>query len=239
MDLIYTEAAELTQDAIIEMFELDLQGKGVGIFRFSTTSNNGASIFFNGSEYHPLPITAEGFTWDSGGTLPRPNLTLHAKDMSLINLTLSADDLVGCPIRRIKTFRKYLDDGSHPGTSAAFPTEHYVVEKKTKQSRHTLSFELSTALDQQGVQVPKLLVFRDTCVQKYRYWSEDRFVYTDVTCPYTGSRYFNASGEEVYDPLEDRCGKRVSDCKLRFNSADPDAPGAVLPFLGFPGVGKF
>lgn len=239
MDLIYTEASKLTQDAIIEMYELDLQSKGLGIFRFASTSNEGASIWFNGLEYIPIPITSDGFTWDSGGTLPRPTLTLHAKDLSLVNMVVDADDLVGVPVVRIKTFRKYLDDGDSPGTGAAFPSEHYVIEKKTKQSRQTLSFELSTKMDQQGKLVPKLMVLRDTCVQTYRFWREDRFAYTGVSCPYTGGRYFKRNGEEVFDPKEDNCGKKVSDCKLRFTSTDPSADRPVLPRIAFPGVGRF
>jgi lambda family phage minor tail protein L len=232
-ELIYKEASKLSQDVIIEMFELDLQRLGLGIFRFSTTSLDGASISFNGSEYLPAPIEASGFAWDGAGTLPRPTLKMAAKDLSFLNLVFDADDLVGMPVRRIKTFRKYLDDGSHPGAGISFPVDHFVVERKASQSRHSLAFELSTSLDQQGVKLPKLMILRDTCVQTYRYWTGTQFQYKGVSCPYTGSNYFKQNGEVTSVMGEDACGKRISDCKLRFGDT------AILPRLAFPGVGRY
>lgn len=232
-ELIYKEASKLSQDVIIEMFEVDLQRLGLGIFRFTTTSLDGAAIVFNGNEYKPAPIEASGFAWDGAGTMPRPSLNLASKDLSLLNLVFDADDLVGMPVRRIKTFRKYLDDGSHPGSGISFPVDHFVIERKASQSRHSLSFELSTELDQQGVKIPKLMILRDTCVQTYRYWTGTQFQYKGVSCPYVGDAYFKQNGEPTFNHEEDVCGKRISDCKLRFGET------AVLPRLAFPGVGRY
>ena len=152
-DLIYKESSQLSQDAIIEMFEIDLQSLGLGIFRFSPTHSSGV-VTFEGHEYPPAPIQSDGFQWDGSGPLPRPNLTIAAKDLYFLNIVVDMDDLVGQPVKRIKTFRKYLDDGTHPGTGAKFSDENYVIERKASQSRHMLKFELSTKLDQQGTQIP-------------------------------------------------------------------------------------
>lgn len=231
-ELIYKEAAKLEQDAIVTMFEIDLQHIGLGVFRFSSTNTGDGVVSFDGNEYPPAPITADGFAWDGVGTMPRPSLHVVAKDLYFLNLVVDADDLVGAPVRRIKTFRKYLDDGIAAGNSVSFPTDHFVIERKTSQNRHSLAFELSMALDQQGVQLPRLLVLRDSCVHRYRYWLGDRWQYREVSCPYVGDNYFKSNGEATINPAEDACGKRISDCKLRFGD------DAVLPRLAFPGVGR-
>lgn len=232
-DLIHVEASQLNQDAIVEMFEIDLTKLGLGVFRFSSTSSNGVAVKFNGEEYPPAPIEASGFQWDGVGTMPRPRLKIAAKDLYFLNMVVNADDLVGQPVKRIQTFAKYLDTGSTPNTGAAFPDENFVIERKASQSRHLLEFELSTELDQQGIQIPRLKVMRDTCVHRYRYWNGTRFVYSEASCPYAGSKYFKNNGEPTTDPAQDFCGKRISDCKLRFGE------NAVLPRLAFPGVDRY
>ena len=177
-DLIHVESSKLAQDAIVVMFELDLTKLGLGVFRFADSSSAGEIIRFNEEEYPPAPIEATGFQWDGASTMPRPSLKVAAKDLYFLNMVVDADDLVGSPVKRLKTYAKYLDNGSYPNTGAAFPEENFVIERKTTQTRHLLEFELSTELDQQGVQIPRLKVMRDSCVHRYRYWNGTRFVYT-------------------------------------------------------------
>ena len=232
-DLIYKESNKLSQDAIIEMFELNLQKLGLGIFRFCPTSVAGITVKFEGQEYPPAPVRAEGFQWEGNGTLPRPTLTMAAPDLYFLNMVVDMDDLVGQEVKRIKTFRKYLDDGDFPGTGARFPDENFVIERKSSQNRQQLKFELSTLLDQQGTQIPNLKIIRDSCVQKYRIWTDSGFQYFGASCPYAGDLYFKNNGDPTDKPSEDACGKRISDCKLRFGE------NAVLPRLAFPGVGRY
>lgn len=230
---MFDETVKLEQDPVVVMYELDLQYLGMGIFRFSPTSVDGAPVMFNGSEYPPAAIEVTGFAWDGQGTMPRPSLTLSTPDLSLLNTIVSFDDLVGASFHRIKTFRKYLDDGSAANTGMSFPREEYVIERKSSQSRHTVAFELSVHLDQQGLKLPRKLVLRDSCVHTYRHWNGVRWIYKNVTCPYAGTAIFKPNGEVATDPLKDACGKRISDCKLRFGE------NAVLPRLAFPGAGRY
>ena len=232
-DLIYKESAKLSQDVIVEMFELNLQALGLGIFRFTPSSDGGNSLWFEGNEYIPAPIKASGFQWDGAGTLPRPTLAIAAKDLYFLNMVVDFDDLVGQPVKRIKTFRKYLDDGQFPNTGARFTDDNFVIERKTTQSRQVLKFELSTLLDQQGTQIPRLKIIRDSCVHTYRVWTESGFIYRGASCPYAGGNYYDPSGKPTATPKKDACGKRLSDCKLRFGET------AVLPRLAFPGVGRY
>lgn len=230
---ISADIQKLDQDAIVEMFELDATAFGDGILRFSPTSVDGQPIRFNGLEYRPVPIKAEGFIWSGAGTLPRPTLTIAARDLVFLSLVINADDLVGCPVIRRRTYRKYLDDGASPNPEAAFEPDHYVVERKASQKRTQIQFELSVKMDQQGRQIPARQVLRDACTHRFRYWTGSEWGYKGVTCPYTGDKMFKLNGEETSDPTKAKCGKRLSDCKKHFGAT------AVLPFYGFPGVGRY
>jgi lambda family phage minor tail protein L len=55
--------------------------------------------------------------------------------------------------------------------------------------------------------------------------------YRSAECSYTGSSYWNAADQVVGTLAADRCGKRLSSCKLRFGDT------AELPFGSFPGAG--
>jgi lambda family phage minor tail protein L len=231
-NILATDLQKLEQDVIVVMFELDARKFGDGILRFSPTSVDGQPVSFNGYQYTPFPIKAEGFSWNSGGAIPRPTLTLAAPDLSFLSLVINADDLIGCPVVRIRTYRKYLDDGASPNPEAMFPPDHYVIEKKTSQVRTQLQFELSAKMDQQGLLIPARQVLRDACTHRFRYWANGQWNYEGVTCPYSGAQMFERNGQPTGDPTKGRCGKRLSDCKLHFGSA------AVLPFYGYPGVGR-
>lgn len=231
-DLIATDVQRLEQDAIITLFELDASRFGDGVLRFSPSVVEGRGPMFNGQEYVPLPIKAEGFSWTGSGTIPRPTLALATNDLFFLSLVVSSDDLVGCPVKRIRTYRKYLDDGSSPNPEAIFPPDYYVIERKTSQSRTQLQFELSAKMDQQGRMIPNRQVLRDSCTHRFRYWANNKWNYTGVSCPYSGPAMYKANGESTSDPTQARCGKRISDCKKHFGN------NAVLPFYGFPGVAR-
>lgn len=221
----------LEQDAIVTVFELDARQFGDGILRFCNEAVDGGLVRFNGYEYQPVPIQAEGFEWNGQGTLPRPTLTVTAMELAFLSLVISADDLVGAPVKRIRTYRRHLDDGSDPDPEAMFPVDYYVIERKTSQNRRAIQFELSVQMDQQGRMIPHRQVLRDTCTHRYRYFANGEYQYDGVTCPYAGSGEWEQNGSPAA-PGEDRCGKRLSDCRLRFGE------NGVLPTRAFSGVGR-
>lgn len=234
MDLIATDMQQLTREPRIYLYEIDATAYGDGILRFTPIVNGTDSwvVSFDNNIYHRLPIAAEGFEWNGAGTAPRPTLTLTAEDLSFLGLVNRKQDLVGCPVRRIQTHRKYLDDGASPNPSAVYPIDSYRIEKKASQKRRQLSFELSTPMDQQGKKVPARQVIRDTCMHRFRYWADGQWNYKGVTCPYAGEAMYEQNGNQTSDPTKAKCGKRMKDCKIHFGY------GAVLPMFAFPGVGR-
>ncbi|MNQ69550.1 Phage minor tail protein L [compost metagenome] len=233
MELIATDAQQLVQEPKISLFEIDATQYGDAVLRF-TPAVDGESwpVQLGGNVYQRLSIKAEGFEWNGSGTAPRPSLSLAALDLVFLSLIISTDDLVGCPVRRIRTYRKYLDDGATPNPSATFPVDHFLVERKTSQRRKQITFELSTPMDQQGKMVPAKQVIRDTCLNRFRYWANGQWNYDGVTCPYAGALMYEPNGNVTADPTKAKCGKKLADCKTHFGA------DAVLPFFGFPGVGR-
>lgn len=232
MDLIATDIQGLTQDAIVTMFQIDASKVGEGLLTFSPTSNNGVPVKFNGIVYTALPIAADGFKWSGDGTLPRPTLTLAAKDLMFLSMVVNSGDLVGCPVTRLRTYRKYLDDSPTANPQAMFMPENYVIERKSSQRRTQLQFELSVKMDQQGIMLPARQILRDTCTHRFRFWANGQWNYTGVTCPYAGAEMYEPNGQPTTDPTKAKCGKKLSDCKIHFGQFN------TLPFYGYPGVGR-
>lgn len=233
MELIATDSQRLQQEPKVIMFEIDATALGQTVLRFSpAVEGENWQVQFGGNIYRRMSINAEGFEYDGTGTAPRPSLSLVAQDLVFLSLVVNSDDLVGCPVRRIRTYRKYLDDGSSPNPQAMFPVDHYQINRKSKQVRKELQFELATAMEQSGKMIPSKQVIRDTCLHKFRYWANGQWNYEGVTCPYAGAAMYDSKGQPTNDPTKARCGKRVSDCGVHFGQ------NAVLPMFAFPGVGR-
>ena len=232
-ELIATDRQRLSQEPKVVMFEIDARPKGAGILRFTpAVSGESWQVQWNGNIYTRLAIAAEGFEYNGTGTAPRPSLSLVAQDLAFLSLVINSGDLVGCEVKRIRTYRKYLDDGQHADPNKTYPIDYYTINKKAKQTRRELTFELSTKMDQEGKKLPAAVVIRDTCRNTFRYWANDRWNYDGVTCPYAGVAMYEPNGEPTLDPTKARCGKRLSDCKRHFGQ------DAVLPMFAFPGVGR-
>ena len=88
-------------------------------------------------------------------------------------------------------------------------------------------------MDQEGRKLPGRQVLKDACTHIYRFPDGmGDFDYTNATCPYVGTDYFEATGASTNDPALDKCGKKLSDCRLRFGQH------GVLPTRAFPGVAR-
>ena len=229
---VYEELAVLGPNAIIELFELQLDTTLHGA---STTYywHNGVNaavtgnIVFAGNTYVRLPVEATGFDYTSSGSLPRPTLRISNlfSDMTtlllLVNATTPGNDLGGATVRRIRTLKKFLDGEAAADPNARFPTEIWYVDRKSNENRDLVEFELASKFDLAGVMLPQRQIIANVCQWKYR----------GAECGYTGSNYWNVNDQSVGTLAADVCGKRVESCKLRFGAT------AELPFGSFPGAG--
>lgn len=237
--------------AITELFQLDLNAAQHGVnqtFYFHAGLNElQQPITWQGQQYTPLPIEAEGFEWNGQGSLPRPTLRVSNIMGTITTLLLTLPDgLEGARVTRIRTLGRYLDSvnfseatnlyvqagywdsgyviGLNPSADplAEWPREVYFIDRKSTENRDVIEFELASVFDLAGVRAP-----RRQCVTRCQ-WK-----YRSSECGYTGTQYFNAADQPVGNLSQDVCGKRVDSCKKRFGD------NAELPFGGYPGIGTY
>jgi lambda family phage minor tail protein L len=227
------ELNKLAPSAIIELFELDGTVSSIGVpsvYRFHAGVNEQISgnIVWGGNTYQRYPVEATGFTYEGGGQLPRPTISISNVLSLGTTLVLEYNDLVGATVTRIRTLKKYLDaanftSGSNPTADpyAEFPREVFVVDRKVAENRAVVSFELAASFDVAGVKLPRRQIIQNICPWTYR----------GEGCNYTGTNYFDINDNSVTDVARDVCGHRLSSCKLRFGE------NGELPYGGFPSAG--
>jgi len=230
---IKQEIQKLAPDALVALYELDATIVGGSIYHFceyATTS--GSVIEFGGVSYSPLPVELTDYEIPGDGTMPRPHLKVANVNLTFAGAVSAYGDLVGSKLTRRRTFAKYLDNGSDPDPTAQFPADIFYLEQKLNHNKQYIEWELLAAFDLEGIYIPRRQVLRETCTHRYRIYVDGDFDYTDATCPYTGSNYFKADGTAT-TAANDKCGRRLRDCRLRYpNDSD------VLPTRAFPGAGK-
>lgn len=216
---------------LVILFELDLTDLGGPIFRFTSTARESTAIVFDGETYVPINVEATGFETNSSDALPTPVLKLSNVEFTVQALVYGFNDLLNGRLTRIRTFERFLDTGVDPDPEARFPDDVHFINRKTQQNKTTIEWELKSSLDQANNFLPGRQILRDSCSQIYRVWTGSSFDYTNATCPYDGANSYDAGNNPATD-ANDRCGKRLSSCRVRFGE------NAVLPFGGFPGVMK-
>lgn len=120
-----------------------------------------------------------------------------------------------------------LDASRNP---TADPNEHFLdeiwfIERKVSETKETVEFELTTAIDLNGEQLPGRQVIAGVCGWLIRGG------YRGPYCGYNGPAVADANDVPTTDPARDQCGGRVNSCKLRFGADKP------LPYGGFPAAG--
>ena len=231
MSDIAQESQSFSPDDMVVLFELDATTIGGSILRFTSSAWEDKEIKFDDNTYSPVPVEAEGFEWNGRGTFPTPTLRVSNVNKVASAAVIDYEDLLGATVKRTRTFRQFLDDGTSPDPTATFPIDIYKVERKTAHNKVFIEWELSSAIDQEGRRLPGRQVLRDACTHKYRTWNGSAFDYSNVTCPYVGSALFDETGTAATNET-DRCGKKLSDCRLRFGEH------GKLPTRAFPGLAR-
>lgn len=235
MSSIESEVQKLDTDAIVTLFRLDTTAiGGADIFCFTPRTALGGNLVFNGVTYNAIDIVASGFLFDGKGSFPQPKLQISNVGNLAASMIIAYGDLLGCTLTRIRTFAKFLDDGSEPDPDKMFPPDIYTIDQKTKHTKRYIELTLASQLDQNGRRLPRRQCFRDYCTHSYRFFNPTTgdFDYTTASCPYVGAAMFDENGEAVGSKQQDKCGRRITDCKARFGAT------AVLPTRAFPGMRK-
>ncbi|WP_374491578.1 phage minor tail protein L [Brachymonas sp.] len=225
MTTIQTEAQALAPTARVELFVLDLSIHNAGILYFCSTSNPlGGDVIWQGVTYTAMPVEGSGFERRNNGTLPRPTLKVSNYQGLMAAQAREAGGLIGCTVTRKRTFARFLDAANFAGgnpsadSSQQYPDETWRVDRKANETPQYVEFELAATIDVPGVQLPLRQYINGVCA----------WVYRGESCGYTGGPVALEDGTATSDPLLDRCGKKLSDCRLRGNEPR---------YGGFPGSG--
>lgn len=183
---------------IVELFQVDLQGKGTYYFH---GGENGfqAKLVFDGRGYDFIPLKAEGFEFKGDGRLPRPTMTIsnHMGFMSI--KALYFDDFISHKVTRIKTFVKFLDDENFPNNvnpfgppdvDEAFAKDEYYINQKIREDKNSVEFELVSILELQDIRLPARRVMSDYCSWIYR---------STNGCGYAGEPCANIYNKKIKD----------------------------------------
>lgn len=228
---IVNEIQSLEPTAVIELFELDFgDSKTNNLFFHAGTNELRQDVIWQGQKYMALPIEASGFDISAKGELPRPKLAIANIQGLFSALIRQYDDLIGLKLIRRRTFARYLDAVNFPnGNPSADPNQHFpddlwYIDKKDQENRLMIQWELASAFDLQGVQLPRRQIIQNYCQWKYR----------GGECGYDGP-YYDIDDKPCISESDDVCAKKLSSCKARFYDL-AGTKTVVLPFGGFPGA---
>lgn len=227
--MITADVQQLEPGGRITVYELDGSSFGADQLFFHAHLQTGV-IWWQGQEYGAWPIEATGFERTSDQP-PSPRLRVGNLDGRIGVLCQLFDDLAGARIVRRQTLAKYLDAANFPGGNPGanpnehFPDEVWFIERKASEDREVVEFELTTAIDLNGEQLPGRQIIAGTCG-----WIV-RGGYRGPYCGYSGPPVADADDNPTDDAARDQCGGRVGSCKLRFGATEP------LNFGGFPAAG--
>jgi lambda family phage minor tail protein L len=222
---------QLEPGTLVELFVLDLSRFNAPdplLYFHAGTNELESDVIWQGITYTRYPIQATGFEWKSQGTLPRPHFAASNVTGVISALCRMYGDMVGAKVIRKRTLIRYLDAANfangnpYADPNTYLPDDIFFVNQKTRESLDVVEFELATAFDVEGKQLPGRQVITNACPWRYR----------GDGCGYAGPPVADINDNPTSDPAQDVCSKHLSGCKLRFGAG-------WMPFGGFPGAGQY
>lgn len=214
-----TDIQQTTVQGFITLYELDARKLGGEIYRFH--GHNDGVIRWQGQDFHPIAIKADGLEMRSDGRASTPTLIIHNDiggiPQALRFLCIKFGDFVGAKLKVIHTLAEYLTSADEQN----FKIQNWYIEQKTSQTNVTTTFELSNPVDFEGQKIPVRQI------TSYCHWAVCGR-YRGEECGYIGTNRFTTDGKPTDNPALDRCGGRMTECKLRDNEQR---------FGGFPAAG--
>lgn len=207
---INTEIAKLEPSSQVFLYEIDLtniypqtinttslsnQPLQNGVLRiyndynlFNLSVQPYGTITWKNNQYFPMPVYADGFEYNSAGTLPTPRIFIAntSPDTSsnsfykYIRMQIqSLGDIVGAKFTRIKTFLKYIHGSNFSGGRNPFtddpsifeielPKDIYYIDRKNQEDNLTLEYTLASILDVEGISLPGRTIYSNKCPFQYR-----------------------------------------------------------------------
>lgn len=212
--------------SVVDLYILDLNAIGIAeVFYFYPGTNpDSSAVEYLRQSYAPWPIVMSGFIRTGSGSSNRPRASISNYQGAITQQLALYDDLVGASVTRRRVFSTYLVNNI-----AQYSDEIYFIEQKTLENFEVVEFELANPMDFIDKKLPGRTALANACPWRYRQTANGSGCGWPGTDP---AKWFNAAGDPVGNSSSDVCGKRLSDCKLRFGATQP------LDFGGFPSLGR-
>lgn len=217
---------KLAPTALIDLYSVDLNAIGVGqvYYFYAGSDTDSTPIVYQGNEYAPWFVKVSGIDRRGNGSAARPTAEIGNYGQLITGLCRTYQDMVGATVRRRRTLASYV-----VANIAEYQDEFYLIERRAEETLTTVKFELASPLDFLDKQLPGLLALASGCPHRYKSTAGG----SGCSWPGTNSSlWFDRFGVQVFSVGLDVCGKRLSDCKLRFGENNP------LDYGGNPGLGR-
>lgn len=189
--MLETDIQKGWHDAIVEMYDIDLSpitGDAGDVFYFTNQlKEDDTRIQWKGNIYDALPIISAGYELNTTGQIAQPTLTVANIFGTFTEIIDSYDDLVGAKITRRRTFAKYLDGEPLADTLQEFPVDVFYIERKTQETALTITWQLGSVMDLEGLQLPRRVITQNHCLWRYR----------SSECGYVGAPVFNVNDKLI------------------------------------------
>ena len=152
--------------------------------------------------YLAIPMMIDGLDIQSSGASNRPALTIANVGTIFSSQVgdFKNDDLIGKRIRRRRTLRKYLvgeaDDTGATVASIEFPRQDYIIDRISSETNVSITFEVATPFDLEGIKLPRRVVVGKYCSWKYQ--GHDNGIGGGCTWKLTGGVNYKGSDNNTY-----------------------------------------
>ncbi|WP_416777509.1 phage minor tail protein L [Xenorhabdus budapestensis] len=219
---------ELGQNAILNLYEIDLTTFGGDVYRFHDGMNGKLQpVIWQGLRYEPYPVEVTGFEMSGKGPSSRPKMVFANINGLLTAINQDFNDALGAVVTRHQVPELYLDAVNFPnGNPQADPTREavskYLIEQKQDANTDFVTYILALPSETDGALIPARVIQADICCWQYR----------SADCGYDGPPVADEKDQPTTHPQKDRCSKKYSGCTLRYPRP------LSMPFGGFLGANK-
>tara|TARA_B100001245_G_scaffold28578_1_gene18505 strand:- start:704 stop:1834 length:1131 start_codon:yes stop_codon:yes gene_type:complete len=168
---------------LVTLFELNFNG--TTLYFHPGLDDNLDKLYFEDAtgtpvirEYDPFPISMTGVEFNSDGATNRPSLTVaNVTNFFSTSIEVTNEDLIGETIVVRQTLASELEDaGNYPGNGTApieFPKKKFIIDRVAAENSLSVTFELSSPYDLQGIKLPNRQVIGKYCPWIYQGMSLD------------------------------------------------------------------
>ena len=180
-DLIEAVQKQDPGSELVSLFELNF---GDTTLYFHPGLDNESNVYFEEPtgdfiirEYQPFPIEMTGVDYSADGATNRPTLTVANVTIFFSDALggITNEDLIGETITVRQTLKTHLSDKTafdatppHGSLPIEFPKKKFIIDRVAGENALSVSFEVSSPYDLQGVKIPGRQVIGKYCSWIYQ-----------------------------------------------------------------------